>query len=157
MVYRAMTIANYVVEKASELGRPVSNLQLQKILYYLQLHYLGKKGEPLLAEPIEKWKFGPVIPNVYHEFKRFGSSPISFMIEDELFMEDEFVDDEDEKFIDVVVNNLSNKDGFYLVKKTHQHSPWKSEKEKILKGAQGLSYSQEELLVAYNEDGLINV
>ena len=41
------------------------------------MFYLGKtNGRPLVTEPFEAWDFGPVIPEVYHHVKGFGSGPI---------------------------------------------------------------------------------
>jgi uncharacterized phage-associated protein len=54
----------------------VSNLELQKILYLAHMFYLGRNGAPLLNEDFEAWDYGPVIPELYHRAKAFGSGPV---------------------------------------------------------------------------------
>lgn len=54
----------------------MSPMKLQKILYYAHGWNLGLRLGPLLDDRVEAWKWGPVIPTVYHEFKRFGNDPI---------------------------------------------------------------------------------
>lgn len=54
----------------------LSNLALQKILYIAHMAYLGRTGEPLFAEHIEAWDYGPVVPVVYQRVRGFGSGPI---------------------------------------------------------------------------------
>lgn len=55
----------------------VSNLELQKILYLAQMYYLGQHdGAPLIREKFEAWDYGPVVPELYHHVKGFGSGPV---------------------------------------------------------------------------------
>lgn len=72
----AVVIANHFLALAHRDQRPVSPLKLQKLLYFAQGYHLGITGQPLFDEPIEAWKFGPVVASVYREFKQFGSSAI---------------------------------------------------------------------------------
>jgi len=73
--YSALDIAKYMVEKCAREDSPISNLQLQKILFYIQKDYL-KRESKLFDDYFEAWKFGPVIPNVYYSFCEFGGMPI---------------------------------------------------------------------------------
>jgi len=52
-------------------------MALQKILYFADGKYLAARRRPLFDSRIEAWDYGPVVPDVYHEFKRFSSSPIT--------------------------------------------------------------------------------
>ncbi len=54
----------------------MSPMKLQKILYYAHGWNLGLGLGPLIDDQVEAWPWGPVIPTVYHEFKRFGTDPI---------------------------------------------------------------------------------
>ncbi len=56
----------------------ISNLKLQKLLYYAQGIFLAINDEPLFEEPILAWAHGPVVESVYHEYKAYGSSGIEF-------------------------------------------------------------------------------
>jgi uncharacterized phage-associated protein len=69
-------ITNYILDLADRDGVPVSPMKLQKLLYYSHGWYLAIANEALLDEHVEAWKWGPVIPSVYHEFKECGNDPI---------------------------------------------------------------------------------
>lgn len=75
-MYKAMDLANYIVDKCIKDNVPITNLQLQRILYFVQKDFL-KRGSPAFSDYIEAWEFGPVVPNVYFYFCGFGATPIS--------------------------------------------------------------------------------
>ena len=77
-MYSALELSKYIVTKCINDGKPISNLQLQKILYYIQRDFL-KQGEPAFSDTIEAWQFGPVVPNVYYYYCGFGAMPISIL------------------------------------------------------------------------------
>jgi uncharacterized phage-associated protein len=62
----------------------VTNLQLQKILYFAQMVCLGQHGERLCDTGFEAWDYGPVAPRVYRKVRMFGSSPIENVFYDAL-------------------------------------------------------------------------
>ncbi len=74
----ARKAADYIIAVAHEAGDPISNLKLQKLLYYAQGWHLALKGEPLFDERIEAWVHGPVVPPVYGEFKGWAWKPIDY-------------------------------------------------------------------------------
>lgn len=65
-------------------------MQLHKLIYFAHGWLLGIYGRPLVKEPIQAWKYGPVIPSLYHHFKKYGSRPITSMAF-EVFVEDDDV------------------------------------------------------------------
>ena len=65
-VYAALDVAKYIVDKCTSDKQPVSNLQLQKILYFLQKKYLIDEKRILFSDEIQAWQFGPVVPEVYY-------------------------------------------------------------------------------------------
>lgn len=70
-------VADYFLSLADEdAGDLISNLKLQKLVYYAQGFHLALYDEPLFAEPILAWTHGPVIPDLYHAYKDYGSGPI---------------------------------------------------------------------------------
>lgn len=71
----ALEIAKYIIDKCTKDNCPISNLQLQKILYYIQREFL-QQGEIAFPEEIEAWQFGPVVPEVYRQYCGFGALPI---------------------------------------------------------------------------------
>ena len=55
---------------AEEGGEYISNLKLQKLLYYAQGSFLAVTDSPLFDDPIVAWQHGPVVESVYHEYKK---------------------------------------------------------------------------------------
>lgn len=74
-MYTAMVIARYIINKCTLETRPISNLQLQKILYYVQRTFL-KSGMIAFSDDIEAWQFGPVVREVYNNYCGFGAAKI---------------------------------------------------------------------------------
>jgi uncharacterized phage-associated protein len=78
MAYSAMAVANGFVKRAKE-GRlaDLSPMKLQKLLFFAQSWHLALKDKtPLVDDFFARWKHGPVVPSLYHEFKEYGSSAI---------------------------------------------------------------------------------
>lgn len=81
IMYIALELSKYIVSNCIDEKHPISNLQLQKILYCVQREFL-QHNNIAFADDIEAWQFGPVVPNVYYYFCGFGVMPISFLWED---------------------------------------------------------------------------
>lgn len=74
---RALDVAGFVVSNAEKLGRPISNLKLQKILYFIHRDFLREYNEKLITDKdFEAWHYGAVIPRVYYEYILFCADPI---------------------------------------------------------------------------------
>lgn len=76
MAHDVRGIANFVLDLADEQGRPVSNLSINKIVFFLHAYYLARFARPLVSAKIEAWDYGPVFRELYREFKAFGDKPI---------------------------------------------------------------------------------
>lgn len=73
-MYSAFDIAKYFITLASpEQEDFITNLKLQKLLYYAQGFYLAMFDKPLFTEKIEAWQYGPVVPEIYHHYKQYTS------------------------------------------------------------------------------------
>lgn len=110
-MYTAIHLANYVVSKCVADGHPISNLQLQKILYFIQKDYLDR-GLVAFPDEIEAWQFGPVVPNVYYHFCGFGSMPITIRREAKINYEDAIR-------IDPIIESKRALQPWDLVEETH--------------------------------------
>jgi uncharacterized phage-associated protein len=53
-------------------GDSITNLKLQKLVYYAQAWAVALLGRPLFSEPVEAWAHGPVVDAVYQEYKAHG-------------------------------------------------------------------------------------
>ena len=73
--YSALAVANYFLSKHRNTG--IQPLKIQKLVYITHAWHLALFGKPLVwDESAEAWRYGPVFPSVYHEFKYRGSLPI---------------------------------------------------------------------------------
>ncbi len=75
-MYRAEDVARFVIDECIEEGNPVSNLKLQKILYFMWIDWFKARGEYLFDNKIEGWHFGPLVPDVYRRYRIFLADPI---------------------------------------------------------------------------------
>lgn len=77
MAYNVLDIANKLLFLADDgNGELMSNMKLQKMLYYQQGYHLALFDEPLFEEDLEAWMYGPVVPVVYEHYKINGSKGI---------------------------------------------------------------------------------
>lgn len=71
-------VANYFLTLTNEdVGDSISNLKLQKLVYYAQGFSLALRGKVLFDESIEAWAHGPAIPELYHKYKEYGANAIN--------------------------------------------------------------------------------
>ena len=66
-------VSKIVIQASSE---PISNLKLQKLLYYVQGWSLALRGQEAFRERIEAWVHGPVVPAAFYEYRHFAWNPI---------------------------------------------------------------------------------
>jgi uncharacterized phage-associated protein len=114
----AQTIAEYVLWTAHESGSFISNLKLQKLLYYIQAWHLSVFRRPLFPEKFQAWPHGPAIPEIYRRYKHYGWRNI-----------DEAVDCPSleptvTRFIEEVLDEYGPLDARRLESLTHREDPW---------------------------------
>ncbi len=71
----SLDIAAWLVSQHGTETR-LTNLSLNKLCFYAQVESLRSTGTTLFDDPIEAWQYGPVCPNVYHAYKRYGRASI---------------------------------------------------------------------------------
>lgn len=76
MPFQAKAVANHILDLAEQDGRKLDPMQLQKLVYFAHGWHLGLSGQPLIKETVEAWPYGPVVPVLFHEFKKWGNSDI---------------------------------------------------------------------------------
>ena len=129
--YDARSVANLVLDRVSELGKTVTQLQLYKIVYFAHGWYLATYKRKLVTQPFEAWNYGPVVRVLRDAFKDFGKEVITAKAErfdlftGELLAVEPVSDDADANFIKQVVDFYHIYDGWELSDLTHEEgSPW---------------------------------
>lgn len=123
--YKAGDIAEWFLNKNRtqmnfEDSEYITNLKLQKLLYYAQGYFLAKKGYPLFNEDFLAWEHGPVIKIIYNKYKNNGSRGIVY---DKDF--DIEVDEETEGILERVYENYGQYSAWKLRNMTHEEAPWR--------------------------------
>lgn len=124
-------VVKYILYKCTFYGDLITNLKMQKILYYVYVWNLVKNGNPCFKHKFQAWPNGPVYPIVYKKLSKYKASPIS---EDflEFKNEKDFEDLKRElgsdfiKIVDKIYELYGTKSAFELVNLTHSEAPWKN-------------------------------
>jgi uncharacterized phage-associated protein len=125
--YDSRAVANAVLHYAKASGKTLTPMQLIKLVYVANGWSLALLNRPLIAEQIHAWQYGPVIPNVYRAFNRFGSAPITGpAINDQTGFEySADFDEDDQRLMKVVVDSYGHMHAFQLSNKMHEPgTPW---------------------------------
>lgn len=99
-------------------GDNLTNLKLQKLLYYEQGYHLAAFNTPLFNEAVEAWMYGPVIPAAYDFYQQYGAT--SLPVDDEVIV---LTNDEEALFYQVY-DAYREFSAIGLMNKTHQERPW---------------------------------
>lgn len=131
MSFDGREVANFVLDVCESNGRPITNLSLQKIVYFCHVWALVKLGKPLVKQKFEAWQFGPVLQYLYREFKQFEREPITSRAKkiDPVSGFKEIVgysfDNETEQFLRKVITVYSTISPGNLVELSHaEGGPW---------------------------------
>jgi uncharacterized phage-associated protein len=110
-------VADYFIWLAQDTGSFISNLKLQKLVYYAQAWHLALQDEPLFEEDFEAWVHGPVIATLYKKYKAFGWQPILTEVEPQ-------IDKHTSDFLSEVAEEYFACDAYELEQMTHAEEPW---------------------------------
>ena len=123
MAYNAIDIAKKIICKTDvEHGDTLSNLKLQKLLYYMQGFHLAFFDEPFFNESIEAWTYGPVVPVVFQEFKKYKKDSIN----PDNYQDDLVLPDDEQQMFDMVYSEYNRYSAVALMNMTHTEGPWKN-------------------------------
>ncbi len=118
-------IAKYIIV----MGKEITPLALQKILYYAQGFYKAFFGKFLFEEDCQAWVHGPVFIDIYEKYKDFKSANI--MIDIDYDIEDIIVDEKKE-ILDAVIKYFGYYNGKALEKMSHYETPWINARKGLL-------------------------
>lgn len=122
-MYDALTIARYIINYSNDRGYGVTNLKLQKLLYFVQAAFLRIYGFPCFKEDMQAWMFGPVIPIVYHQYKRYGNREIPG---EGIILDDPSIQVDHKETIKFIIEFFKDYSSSSLVQITHEQAPWKN-------------------------------
>lgn len=137
-VYSALEVARHIINYVNSNDQLLSNLKLQKLLYFVQAEFLISQERICFTDDIEAWDFGPVVSSVFREFKIFGSFHIPpvkhYYVEDEsqpfnfrrVVFYDIEITDEDKAVINEVVDYFADYSSATLTDLTLKQFPWKN-------------------------------
>ena len=108
---KGLDLAKYILQNSS---KDLSNLKLQKTMYFAELDYYKSTGRHLLDGDFEAWQYGPVVPDVYWEYRNYGASFIDRP------KETISVSDEDKKILDASIRRSNSKESWKLVEDSHR-------------------------------------
>lgn len=111
-------VADFFLRFCHNHGDLLTNLKLQKLLYYAQGWHLALFEKPLFNDQIQAWVHGPVVYSVYSKFKKFGPSPISY----EPTQAD--LPPKTIEFLGEIMNVFGKYHAFELERMTHNEMPW---------------------------------
>lgn len=111
-------IANYLLRTAREQGEVLTNLKLQKLLYYAQAWHLALHDRPLFDEDFQAWIHGPVLPSQYFRFREYSWKPIT---EDVPAPE---LPEHVTRHLDAILEVFGCETAIALERMTHAESPW---------------------------------
>ncbi len=118
MWYSATEIAKYIISQCLSLGKPVSNLKLQKMMYFLWVDFYKQTGRRLFLDNICAWQLGPVVPEVYYEYCSYAGRPIQRAYTTN-------IGGEDGQIINRILADYVNVPANVLVDRTHENgSAW---------------------------------
>ena len=115
-IYTADQIADTIIVAARCSEIEITNLKLQKLLYYTQAWNLVLREEPLFHEEFEAWIHGPVVPSIFRRFKAYRWNPI--------LEEVSSADGEALVHVAKVLKVYGNATANQLERLTHSESPW---------------------------------
>ncbi len=121
MAYDVFKVANTLLRMGDRMGEPLTNMKLQKILYYEQGYHLAFFDTPLFKEDIYAWFYGPAVPCVYEKYKDYEIGMISY---DETDGEVEFKDNRERVVFRNVFEALAAYSAIGLTHMTRSETPW---------------------------------
>lgn len=114
----------YLVNKFTKDHKDVTNLQVQKLMYFFECYYMNlNDGQKLYDCNFCAWAFGPVAIPLYKEYKKFGNNKIE--LDEKQRKIGEEISDDKKEVMNQIYKVFGNLSPMALVAYTHREdSPW---------------------------------
>jgi uncharacterized phage-associated protein len=119
-MYKAIDIASYTLNHYKDENIYITNLKLQKLLYFIQCEFIREVNELCFDDVIQAWAYGPVVPNVYYTYNRFVANEILDWRNPHTI-----ISQQHKSIIYNITDKYKDVDAWDLVKMTHTQTPWK--------------------------------
>jgi uncharacterized phage-associated protein len=135
-----LNVARYFIVRAYEDGieAEMTNMKVQKLLYYAQSLYFALYDKPLFDEEIQAWRYGPVCPPAYRFYSDFEANQLPIPSKDSLLE----IPDEKREFLEEIWGYFGGYHAYRLSGMTHLEFPW----QKARKGLPSQASSTEPIL-----------
>lgn len=165
MAYDAKAVANYFLDVAKANNTSLTPMKLQKLIFFAHGWHLALCDEPLIADQVEAWQFGPVVPSIYHEFKHERSGAISdkateFDMENFALYEPKIREDDEraKKIMDRVWSVYGGMTAMALSNLTHlPDTPWAKAREGRDVAARGIPIEDASIKAYYKAQSEKNI
>jgi uncharacterized phage-associated protein len=150
---RAIDIARYLIQLSYRPDSPEESdllcpLRLQKLLYYVQGWSLALRGRPAFDDEIEAWTLGPVVPEIYWQFKPVGA----LVIVPAQAGEQAILPSSDARLVEVVWREYGKYSASELIRRTHAERPWTSARTGLAATAKSSAVVSKESLASFFGD-----
>lgn len=115
----AIKLSGYVIQQFNNQKKIVTNLKLQKVMYYIQGYFFKNFGYAAFEDEIRRWHYGPVVPIVYYEYNSNGAAPLKCQdnVDIDLY-------NKERNLIQTIVKKCAGINTATLVEMTHHEEPW---------------------------------
>ena len=121
-MHTCFDVANYFLKcQRYEAGELITNMKLQKLVYYAQGIYLAMQGKPLFNEKIYAWEYGPVCDSLWRKYKDYESEPLPRPND---INTDDIFEIETKQILDMVYDYYGQYSAWGLSEMSHKEQIW---------------------------------
>jgi len=116
-MYKAELISRYIINWCHKYDVDITNVKLQKLLYFLQGKYYKYVGKRLIRDDFYAWRLGPCVPDIYMDYSVYaGIIPKQRDINTEI---------DHIELVNVILEQYAYFQTWYLVRRSCEEDPWK--------------------------------
>lgn len=121
-MHDSRTVANRFLRLAHDAGRPLTPMQVLKLVYIAHGWMLGLYGRPLIRDDVQAWQYGPVIPRLYNAMRSYGGGVVTEELAEPI---NDPLDGQEDDIVQQVFDLYGEKTGTALSRMTHADgTPW---------------------------------
>lgn len=122
---KAIDLVGHIAEYSENIGKPVNNLRLQGLLYFIHKESMNEYLSPVFEDNFNVWDSFPVLADVYYEFSIYANLYIfSFHVK-----KNENVDYQTEEIIRKIVKKYKDMPTWKLLSLTQKDLAYKIAKK----------------------------